>query len=142
MPSSVSDDSEESHPYFSHAADDEQKYRYWLLPLRASLRKIWRAPDTRTKQWGMFRISQDFFLQGKRGLIRSPLDNPWDDLLELKPSATDDLLMEFLGWADLTRYCENPDCTAPYFIAAKRSQKCCSSDCSQVAQREFKRLVG
>jgi hypothetical protein len=137
--SSEPTDSDESYPYYSFASNEQEKYKYWLLPLRASLRAVWCAPDTRTKQWGMFRISQDFFLQGHRDLIHPPLENSWDYLLELKPpTPTEQMLLEFLKWARLARYCDNPDCAAPYFIAAKRSQKYCSTPCSQFGQRESK----
>src|ERR1700691_4306966 len=112
-------DSEDSYPYYAPAADINSKYKYWLLRLRDTLRAIWRAPDRRTKQWGMFRISQDFFLQGNRELLRVPLDNSADYALSgLKmPSRTELLLLQFTRWSDLTRYCDNPECSAPYFIA-------------------------
>ena len=41
--------------------------------------------------------------------------------------------------ADRMRYCPNPHCAAPHFIAKRRSQKYCSDLCSLPAQREFKR---
>lgn len=40
---------------------------------------------------------------------------------------------------DRMRYCPNPHCGAPHFIARRRSQKYCSDACSLPAQREFKR---
>jgi hypothetical protein len=40
--------------------------------------------------------------------------------------------------ADRMRYCVNPTCPAPYFIAKRRSQKYCSEKCTAPAQREFK----
>jgi hypothetical protein len=134
-------DSGESYPYYGPLSDEKSKIKYWLLPLRATLRAVWRAPDRRTKQWGMFRISQDFFLQGDRTLIHPPWDNSADDALAgfKLPSRTELLLLEFMKWADLTKYCDNPDCNAPYFIASRRTQKYCSDVCSKPAQRENKR---
>jgi len=40
---------------------------------------------------------------------------------------------------DRMRYCPNPHCAAPYFIAKRRSQKYCSDACSLPAQREYKK---
>jgi len=131
---------EEPYEYYGHCSDDASKCKYLLTPLRATLRAIWRAPDTGTKKWGMFRISQDFFHQGNASLIQTPLDNSWDVLLRgvKAPSQTERLLLEFVDLAEYTRYCDCPDCSAPYFIASKRSQKYCSTDCRDRAQREDK----
>ena len=133
-------DSEESFEYYAPCLDDESKCKYLLMPLRATLRGIWRAPDVGTKKWGMFRISQDFFHQGNAAVINTPLENPWDFLLrEVKPpSQTERLLLQFVDLAEYTRYCDCSDCSAPYFIASKRSQKYCSTDCRDRVQREFK----
>ncbi|SRR6266481_2465813 len=132
---------DEPYNYYAWCQDAESKYRDWLLPLRKTLREIWRAPDKRTKEWGMFRVSQDFFLQGDASLIFPPLDNPADILLvNLKPPGrTERLLLELMRWAELTHYCDNQDCPAPYFIASRRSQKYCSEECSKTAQQESKR---
>jgi hypothetical protein len=133
-------DSEE-FPFNAPLGDDKSKFKYWLLPLRATLRAIWRAPDRRTKRWGMFRVSQDFFLQGDHGLLHVPLENSADDVLSgLKaPTRTELLLLHFTRWSDLTRYCDNPECSSPYFIARDPRQKYCSDACAKPAQRECKR---
>jgi len=108
--------------------------------LRDTLRAIWRAPDERTKEWGLFRISQHFFLQGDPSLIKLPTANASDFMLCWKPpSRTERFLLELMRWADLLRFCCNPDCDAPYFIANKRSQKYCHTECSRPAQRKSKR---
>ena len=133
-------DPDESFPYYGTASKPIEKWKYWILPLRATLRAIWRAPDRRTKEWGMFRISQDFFSQGQGDLIHAPLDGSFDLLLVMKPrSRTERLILELLKWSELTRYCDNPDCPAPFFIASRTSQKYCSRDCAEPAQRECKR---
>jgi len=49
------------------------------------------------------------------------------------------VLLRALHVADRMRFCPNPGCPAPYFIAARRSQKYCSEACALPAQREFKR---
>jgi hypothetical protein len=119
---------------------DEIARKSWLLPLGDTLRAIWRAPDIWTKKWGLFRISQDFFLQGDPDLIRLPSANGSDFMLSWKPpTRTERFLLELMRWADLLRYCGNPECPAPYFIATKCSQKYCHTECSKPSQREFKR---
>jgi hypothetical protein len=135
-----SGDFEDSYSYYAPVADIASKHKYWLLRLRDTLRAIWRVPDRQTKQWGMFRISQDFFLQGNRELLHVPLDNSADHVLSgLKPpTQTELLLLHFTKWADLTRYCDNPECSAPYFIARDPRQKYCSDGCAKPAQREYK----
>jgi hypothetical protein len=127
-------------PYYEPGRPDEELMRqYWLLPLRGSLRNLWRAPDDWTKEWGMFRVSQEFFLQGVPHLIEVPLTNPSEFLAGLRPPGrTEQLLLQLVRMAHLTRYCGNPECTAPYFIAAKRSLKYCSDVCSRYGQRQHK----
>jgi hypothetical protein len=51
------------------------------------------------------------------------------------------LLMAFLhalNIADCLRFCLNPECPAPHFIATTRRQKYCSQTCAVPAQRAFK----
>jgi hypothetical protein len=130
----------EQEDYNPSRSDEELMLKYWLLPLRETLRGLWRIQDARTKEWGMVRISQDFFLQGERSLIHVPLASPSDLLLTMKPpERTEQLLLQFLKVATLTRFCGNLECTAPYFVAAKRSLKYCSDLCAERAQREHKR---
>jgi hypothetical protein len=59
--------------------------------------------------------------------------------LELRP---DDLLgavwLALLGFSGRTRKCDNPTCSSPYFIAARRDQKYCTEICSRlVANRTW-----
>src|SRR5439155_2108676 len=59
--------------------------------------------------------------------------------LELRP---DDLLgalwLAFLGFSNRTRKCQNPTCSAPYFLASRRDQKFCNEQCSRlVANRRW-----
>ena len=41
--------------------------------------------------------------------------------------------------ADCLRYCRNPECLMPYFIAQRQDQKYCSIGCTTHGQREAKR---
>jgi hypothetical protein len=119
---------------------DELVRKSWLIPLRDTLRVIWRTPDVKSKQWGLFRISQDFFLQGDPHMIRRSEGRGLDFLLSWKPPTRTELfLLALMEWADFLRYCNNEDCPAPYFIATKRTQKYCSRDCAKPFQQEAKR---
>jgi hypothetical protein len=118
----------------------ELNRKIWLVPLRNTLRAVWRAPDAATKEWGLFRISQGFFLRGDPKLIDLPRANQSDFTLNWDPpTRTERFLLALMKWADLLTYCDNPDCVAPYFIAKRRGQDYCSKPCAQVAQRESKR---
>jgi len=129
-----------SYPYFSVTRDMKSKYKCLLLPLRNRLRVLWRLPDRHAKLLGMLRIEQDFFLQGDERLQHDPLCNEWDfHLTQRPPSRTERLLLQFLDLADYARMCTGSDCTSPYFIASRRSQKYCSPRCARESQREFKR---
>jgi hypothetical protein len=48
-------------------------------------------------------------------------------------------LMAATRLADRFRYCENPNCPAPYFIAKRRTEKYCAEVCANVAQRKQKK---
>jgi hypothetical protein len=131
----------EQEDYVPSRPDEELIHKYWLLPLRDTLRRLWRIEDTRTKEWGMIRISQDFFLQGERNLIQVPLASISDLLLTMKPlGPSEQRLHQFLKLASLTRICRNLECdNAPYFVAENGNQKYCSEPCAQGAQRKQKR---
>jgi hypothetical protein len=116
--------------------------RNWLIPLRSRLRAIWRAPDVATKEWGLFRISQDFFRRGDPAILGSENELAYrDDFLFIwePPTRTERFLLALTKWAELLTYCRNPDCPAPYFIASRRGQDYCSRECGKVGQRESKR---
>jgi len=99
----------------------------------------WVTHDIRLKKWALCRISQDFFEFGDRSMIHLPLSGSTDDYLRPNPITPLEKALEFLVQKpQVTRYCENPDCTHPYFISV-RSQRYCSRTCARPAQREAKR---
>lgn len=49
------------------------------------------------------------------------------------------VLLYALKHVHLLRYCANPDCKEPYFVARRASQVFCSGPCAKPAQREAKR---
>jgi hypothetical protein len=40
--------------------------------------------------------------------------------------------------SNLARFCANPDCPAPYFVATRATQRYCSQDCLKPAQKQWK----
>lgn len=120
---------------------DEWARKSWLIPLRDTLRALWRAPDVRTKRWGLSRISQDFFLQGDPNTVHRPGGQGSSDFLLSwqPPTPTERFLLALMEWADLLKFCANEDCQARYFIATRRDQKYCCSDCAEAVDRASKR---
>ncbi len=129
----------ENFPFYFMPDTEEKKYECLILPLRDSLRAIWKAPDTYTKKWAIFRLCQDFFLHGDPTLISPSISSDGDFSLRVHPpTGTERLLMEFSELIDQVRYCNGSDCRAPYFIG-RRNQKYCSPECAVDSQRQYKR---
>lgn len=99
------------------------KYEAWkALPLEASL------PELICNEW----LQKSF-----HGLYIS-----WNDRhREIRASAHSLQTVLALGcieYADKMRYCQNPDCPAPYFIASRKDQLYCGDDCAAPAKRAAK----
>jgi hypothetical protein len=56
----------------------------------------------------------------------------------LEPPTRIEEYLWYLMDAGPTRKCQNPECAAPYFFAKRRTQRYCSKDCAEPAQRAFK----
>jgi hypothetical protein len=70
-----------------------------------------------------------YVVPGKSGAVQ--LEQHPDDLLRA-------LWLALLGLSGRTRRCENPTCSAPYFIASRRDQRYCNEACSRlVANRKW-----
>ena len=61
------------------------------------------------------------------------LNITFDVVLDHPPwrTAFEDSLFHLQGIAGKTRFCPNPKCQAPYFIALKKGQKFCSTECAR-----------
>jgi hypothetical protein len=116
---------------------EQMRLQYWLLPMRNHVRHLW-VGDPRTKQWGTFMILEQFFGVGFRGPIVGPWtsDSQWLQGKDLPPESNCERVFTHL--AACTVVCQNADCPAPYFFAARHGQKYCSEECARPAQREFK----
>jgi hypothetical protein len=129
----------EGEDYVPGRSDGQLLRLYWLMPMREALRAVWRAPDKRSKLWGIMRIIQDFFQYGDRSLVRIPLPNEGDYFLSLRsPSRFEEAILQFIDLADCTGYCANGDCQHPYYLSP-RKKKYCTRECAKPAQRAAKK---
>ncbi len=141
---------------------DEIELGGLLLVVRDQLRQAWDASDRRHRDWYLFQARQTFHqipiidrarregLLGMNDDVRNR-DNFRQNLargfelagrLEEPPPSSpfEATLFHFQTViADRAKHCQNPECPAPYFIAAKRWQKYCSEECAGPALRESKR---
>ncbi len=122
-------------------SEDERICRYWLLPLRNAVRVVWTKADLRFKQWGVFRILEKYLLVGDRSLSVGPVDDEGEWFIGSldPPTFCENALMQLVEFATLTKFCRNPECRTPYFLATRESQKFCSGPCAKPAQRSSKR---
>jgi hypothetical protein len=118
-------------------SQDQKIWKYWLLPLRESVRRLW-IRNERDKRWGVFRILEKYFLIGSSQFAKGPVNDDADWLPnDLGPETICESIFIYLRGR--TSRCGNPDCNAPYFFAPKRLQKYCSDVCARPAQQESKR---
>ena len=129
----------EQEDYLEGMSDEQRLREYWLLPLRMAVRAIWRTPDRRARDWGIFRISQDLFSRRDHRPLYVPPNSMSDELSALRlPTACEQLLLHLMRLSDQTRFCANEECPAPYFFALRKNQRYCTPECAKRAQRETK----
>ncbi|MDT8071207.1 MAG: hypothetical protein ROO76_23875 [Terriglobia bacterium] len=105
----------------------EPKY---VQALADRLRLIWSDPDSRSRQWRLFAIRALYanFIEPKRDFTVIPAASPFDDAMVYLDRHHEQF-----------RYCKNPECHTPYYIAQTRKPtKYCSSICAGPAKREAK----
>lgn len=103
--------------------------------LRSMVQSIWIAPNVREREFRAWTFHKLFLDKGAIRFLAAP--GVFDHVAP--PSPFEQSLLYLLKAVDRARYCGNPDCVAPYFLAKRRSQKYCSDACSQPAQKEFKK---
>jgi hypothetical protein len=114
-----------------------------LATVRDDLRGVWDAPDARQRDWQIFRMRQSYWQDGlaAESVLRPQGEKTnteqWNSVPDVTPFEA--VMFYLQTYADRTRHCPSPLCPAPYFLAAKRSQKYCSEACAGPALREAKR---
>jgi hypothetical protein len=120
----------------------QEKARALTVPyLHQIFRAIWIEPDAKTRQWGAMILRVEWCEQQspEHGLSFSKQDGVMRIPPPLPETGIERALEFLLRHHRLTRYCQNAECPAPYFFAKKSSQRYCSEDCAQTAERETKR---
>jgi hypothetical protein len=115
-----------------------------LHRLRMHLAEAWRAPTVLAREISLVRIIGRYLETPEEPrLVDVPAhlynEDYWAQEEESRIDSCALALVRTLSLADLMRYCPNPSCPAPYFIAKKGRQKYCSEECAAPAQREFKK---
>jgi hypothetical protein len=136
------------------AAESVIPASHWQIIARVQnfLKLAWDAPDLRAREWYIFKARDEWnqrtaflpvwekrVLQGE-----TALDELTDQEFALRVQPPPLVSFERVMWhfhrvAEKARHCANPECPAPFFFAAKKGQKYCSSKCSAPSQREQKR---
>ena len=125
-----------------------------LFTTQDYLRKAWDGPDLRHREWWLRKlrdlhervardsVSHENYLERPQPSIfeefllggKDPVKQPVPEITVLEAAV---LYLQRIG--DRAKHCQGPNCSAPYFIAPKRSQKFCKPECAEPAQRESKR---
>jgi hypothetical protein len=120
--------------------------------LQMTLRQLWKADTIREKRFRLFELGTQTLHSLQQHLARKRLGIRAEDAIAGNivacdslsesmppPHPIEDVLRCLESCMANTRYCANPSCLEPYFIANRKSQKYCSLECSRPSQREFKR---
>ena len=112
-----------------------------LKEVRRVLAMAWRRPTVLSRQLCILQLLASYVALDGSEVGRAIYEGGefLADWLESRVDPFSLVGLRALQIADRMRYCPNPTCPAPYFIARRRSQKYCGEDCSIPAQLEFKR---
>lgn len=126
----------------------------WTLTdaIQKFLRLAWDAPDLRSRLWFIFEarrayhqitavIPVEYALSQATGDEWKRLAGEFTAINRAVPAMSpfEQVAFHFHLIAEKACHCANPECPAPYFFAAKKGQKYCTSKCSAPSQRDQKR---
>lgn len=111
---------------------------------RRGIAHAWRGPTTLVREVSLLRLIGLYLHHDPEppGIELFPLGQKAEYQTWLVDQSVDGFLLVLLRALHIVeqmRYCANPTCPTPYFIAKKRRQKYCSEECALPAQREFKK---
>lgn len=108
-----------------------------LERIKSRLKDAWVQPTTLAREVAVLGVLHDALnAYLRKGELHT------EEALQKRHRAYGNIVLTLLHAeriVDRMRYCANPHCAAPHFIAKRRSQKYCSDACSIPAQREFKK---
>ena len=111
------------------SADPEKYSLMSVLMMARKLRKEWKEPDQRIREWGLNDLRREFHRETDPSAEGPPPLTPFEQAI---------IYLE-RHW-DRARFCGNVECPTPYFFAKTRKpQKYCGSKCAGPAKREAKR---
>jgi hypothetical protein len=132
--------------------------RNMILSVRSHLRAAWDAPDSRVRDWYIFKVRQIYkrHLESRtRGLSIRELRAQafqilkemredrriWSEPPEEPPPQTpfEQVMSTFHRIGTRAAHCKYAECPAPYFFRDKNNRKYCSPECAAPAERESKR---
>jgi len=139
------------------AANEESLFQFlrFTFGLRTFLRKTWDAPDLYHRDWYLHQLEALCHQFRTEHAADNALAKVWGH-----GAAMQEAYQSFLGRlveppSEVTHsqaaiyhlrrnigracHCPNPDCSNPFFLAAKKRQKFCSTVCARPAQLEAKR---
>jgi hypothetical protein len=124
--------------YMDRTLIGDKEYFIWA-EAQPMLRRIWKEPAPLLKEAGMMMLAATYMkeceLSGETianapyGAFMGFISGPDKFLI---------VLLHALKHVHLLRYCANPECKEPYFVARRGSQIYCSSPCAKPAQTEAK----
>jgi len=104
-------------------------------------RAAWIEPDAKTREFAFAMLRTEWMqmrypdlgltLRDEGGIKRLPPPG--------KESPIEMAFRYLLRHHNRTRLCPNSECPAPYFFAARHTQRYCSEKCAQIGERETKR---
>ena len=112
-----------------------------LKEVRRVLAMAWRRPTVLSRQLCILQLLATYVSLNGFEVEKANYegDEFWAGWLESRVDPFSLVGLRALQIADRMRYCPNPTCLSPYFIAYRRSQKYCTDACALPAQRELKR---
>lgn len=104
-------------------------------------RAVWIEPDAKIREWGVVIFRAEWTNMRLPDLGLSLRDEGGLKRLPAPPEETGvEKALDYLRRLHhITRYCPNADCPAPYFFARRHSQRYCSPECAQIAEKATKR---
>lgn len=123
--------------------------------IQLALREAWREPMPLLKEARLMLLAGSYAKEYAEGSFATTVAGammPWWDATMRKNIGQDgrpgvfgilpdnflQALLHALKHSHLLRYCANPDCKEPYFVARRHSQVFCGPACAVVSQRESK----
>lgn len=122
------------------------------------IRGLWISSNDRARRLFSFQLRRKLYevlssitrdsvvkaVEGTGAILEGPNANLpqqyLDQMREIPEVAFDAVIdrLDLLRCRGLTKYCANPECSAPYYIARRKSQTYCGDQCAELFQREAK----